>query len=338
MDDNILESEKLETDSFENNIRPQSLKEYIGQEEITSNLSVFIEASKIRNESLDHVLLYGPPGLGKTTLAHIIANELGVNLKTASGPSLEKSGDLAAVLSTLEPGDVLFIDEIHRMPKFIEEILYPAMEDFELDLVINNDGKSRNLKIDLPPFTLVGATTKAGDISAPLRDRFGIINKLQYYTEEELKEIILRTSRVLEMPIEDEAATLLAKRCRKTPRIANRLFKRVRDFALVGGYKTITYDLANRSLERLKVDEDGLDAIDIEYLTSLIEKFGGGPVGVETISTSIGEEVSTIEDVVEPFLLQEGFIKRTPRGRVALEKAYKHLKISHNQGLFDDDF
>ena len=338
MDDHILESEKLETDSFENNIRPQSLKEYIGQEEITSNLSVFIEASKIRNESLDHVLLYGPPGLGKTTLAHIIANELGVNLKTASGPSLEKSGDLAAVLSTLEPGDVLFIDEIHRMPKFIEEILYPAMEDFELDLVINNDGKSRNLKIDLPPFTLVGATTKAGDISAPLRDRFGIINKLQYYTEEELKEIILRTSRVLEMPIEDEAATLLAKRCRKTPRIANRLFKRVRDFALVGGYKTITYDLANRSLERLKVDEDGLDAIDIEYLTSLIEKFGGGPVGVETISTSIGEEVSTIEDVVEPFLLQEGFIKRTPRGRVALEKAYKHLKISHNQGLFDDDF
>lgn len=338
MDDHILESEKLETDSFENNIRPQSLKEYIGQEEITSNLSVFIEASKIRNESLDHVLLYGPPGLGKTTLAHIIANELGVNLKTASGPSLEKSGDLAAVLSTLEPGDVLFIDEIHRMPKFIEEILYPAMEDFELDLVINNDGKSRNLKIDLPPFTLVGATTRAGDISAPLRDRFGIINKLQYYTEEELKEIILRTSRVLEMPIEDEAAALLAKRCRKTPRIANRLFKRVRDFALVGGYKTITYDLANRSLERLKVDEDGLDAIDIEYLTSLIEKFGGGPVGVETISTSIGEEVSTIEDVVEPFLLQEGFIKRTPRGRVALEKAYKHLKISHNQGLFDDDF
>ena len=338
MDDHILESEKLETDSFENNIRPQSLKEYIGQEEITSNLSVFIEASKIRNESLYHVLLYGPPGLGKTTLAHIIANELGVNLKTASGPSLEKSGDLAAVLSTLEPGDVLFIDEIHRMPKFIEEILYPAMEDFELDLVINNDGKSRNLKIDLPPFTLVGATTRAGDISAPLRDRFGIINKLQYYTEDELKEIILRTSRVLEMPIEEEAAALLAKRCRKTPRIANRLFKRVRDFALVGGYKTITYDLANRSLERLKVDEDGLDAIDIEYLTSLIEKFGGGPVGVETISTSIGEEVSTIEDVVEPFLLQEGFIKRTPRGRVALEKAYKHLKISHNQGLFDDDF
>lgn len=338
MDDHILESEKLETDSFENNIRPQSLKEYIGQEEITSNLSVFIEASKIRNESLDHVLLYGPPGLGKTTLAHIIANELGVNLKTASGPSLEKSGDLAAVLSTLEPGDVLFIDEIHRMPKFVEEILYPAMEDFELDLVINNDGKSRNLKIDLPPFTLVGATTRAGDISAPLRDRFGIINKLQYYTEEELKKIILRTSCVLEMPIEEEAAVLLAKRCRKTPRIANRLFKRVRDFALVGGYKTITYDLANRSLERLKVDEDGLDAIDIEYLTSLIEKFGGGPVGVETISTSIGEEASTIEDVVEPFLLQEGFIKRTPRGRVALEKSYKHLKISHNQGLFDDDF
>ena len=338
MDNHILESEKQETDIFENNIRPQSLKEYIGQEEITSNLSVFIEASKIRNESLDHVLLYGPPGLGKTTLAHIIANELGVNLKTTSGPSLEKSGDLAAVLSTLEQGDVLFIDEIHRMPKFIEEILYPAMEDFELDLVINNDGKSRNLKIDLPHFTLVGATTRAGDISAPLRDRFGIINKLQYYSEEELQEIILRTSRVLEMPIDNDAALLLAKRCRKTPRIANRLFKRVRDFALVGGAKTITYDLANKSLERLKVDEDGLDAIDIEYLTSLIEKFGGGPVGIETISTSIGEEVSTIEDVVEPFLLQEGFIKRTPRGRMACEKAYKHLKISHNEGLFDNDF
>lgn len=333
-EENILESEALETDTYEANIRPQSLKEYVGQEEITSNLSVFIEAAKIRSESLDHVLLYGPPGLGKTTLAHIIANELGVNLKTASGPSIEKSGDLAAVLSTLEPGDVLFIDEIHRMPKFIEEILYPAMEDFEMDLVLNTDGKSRNIKIDLPPFTLVGATTRAGDIAGPLRDRFGIISKLQYYSEEELTKIVKRTSKVLEMPIDKEAARLIARRCRKTPRIANRLFKRIRDFALVSGEDEITLSLATSSLSRLKVDEYGLDSIDIEYLTSLISKFNGGPVGVETIATSIGEEVSTIEDVVEPFLLQEGFIKRTPRGRVAEEKAYDHLKIDHNGTLF----
>lgn len=333
-EEKIMDAEEQEGDQFEQNIRPQSLNEYVGQEEITSNLKVFIEASKIRNESLDHVLLYGPPGLGKTTLAHIVANELGVNIKTASGPSIEKSGDLAAVLSTLEPGDVLFVDEIHRMPKFIEEILYPAMEDFEMDLVLNSDGKSRNIKIDLPPFTLVGATTRAGDISAPLRDRFGIVSKLQYYSEDELCRIVQRTSRVLEMPIDEDAARLIAKRCRKTPRIANRLFKRVRDFALVERYEKITLELANRSLKRLKVDEYGLDSVDIEYLTSLITKFNGGPVGVETIATSIGEEVSTIEDVVEPFLLQEGFIKRTPRGRMACEKAYDHLKIDHMGSLF----
>lgn len=333
-DDKILEAEEQEIDSSLQNIRPQSLDEYVGQKEITDNLRVFIKASKIRNESLDHVLLYGPPGLGKTTLAHIIANELGVGIKTASGPSIEKSGDLAAILSTLEPGDVLFIDEIHRMPKFIEEILYPAMEDFEMDLVLNNDGKSRNIKIDLPPFTLVGATTRAGDISSPLRDRFGIISKLQYYTEDELLKIVTRTSKVLNMPIASDAARLIAKRCRKTPRIANRLFKRVRDFALVSGANKIEYDMANESLKRLKVDEYGLDSIDIEYLKSLITKFNGGPVGVETIATSIGEEVSTIEDVVEPFLLQEGFIKRTPRGRMAEEKAYDHLKIDHMTSLF----
>lgn len=333
-DDKILEAEEQEIDSNLQNIRPQSLDEYVGQKEITDNLRVFIKASKIRNESLDHVLLYGPPGLGKTTLAHIIANELGVGIKTASGPSIEKSGDLAAILSTLEPGDVLFIDEIHRMPKFIEEILYPAMEDFEMDLVLNNDGKSRNIKIDLPPFTLVGATTRAGDISSPLRDRFGIISKLQYYKEDELLKIVTRTSKVLNMPIASDAARLIAKRCRKTPRIANRLFKRVRDFALVSGANKIEYDMANESLKRLKVDEYGLDSIDIEYLKSLITKFNGGPVGVETIATSIGEEVSTIEDVVEPFLLQEGFIKRTPRGRMAEEKAYDHLKIDHMTSLF----
>jgi len=334
MEERIIDAEEQIEDTFERNIRPQHLEEYIGQTEIKENLRVFIKAALLREEPLDHVLLYGPPGLGKTTLAHIIANELGTAIKTASGPSIEKTGDLAAILSTLEPGDVLFIDEIHRMPKFIEEVLYPAMEDFEIDLVIGTEGKSRNIKIDLPPFTLVGATTRAGDISSPLRDRFGIISKLEYYKKEELKDIIKRTSRVLEMPIEDNAAEELSGRCRKTPRIANRLFKRVRDFALVEGDNCITKELAKNSLNRLKVDEYGLDAIDIEYLTSLITKFNGGPVGVETIATSIGEEVSTIEDVVEPFLLQEGFIKRTPRGRVATEKAYDHLKIDHNTSIF----
>ncbi|HCY44096.1 MAG TPA: Holliday junction branch migration DNA helicase RuvB [Firmicutes bacterium] len=325
--ENDIYNPTLKEEEFDKNIRPSSLDEYVGQSEIKENLRVFIKACMMRDEVLDHVLLYGPPGLGKTTLAHIIANELGVNIKTASGPSIEKSGDLAAILSTLEPGDVLFIDEIHRMPRYIEEILYPAMEDFELDIVVGQDGNTRNIKIDLPPFTLVGATTRAGDISSPLRDRFGIVSKLNYYTDEELKKIVLRTSRVLNMPITDDAAMELAKRSRKTPRIANRLFKRVRDFALVSGSKEITMELTTDSLRRLKVDNDGLDSIDIEYLDALIMKFNGGPVGASTIATSIGEEVTTIEDVVEPFLLQEGFIKRTPRGRVATEKSYKHLGI-----------
>lgn len=333
--ENVLDGNKVNGDEFENNIRPQRLDDYIGQTDVKENVRVFVEAAKMRDESLDHVLLYGPPGLGKTTLAHIIANELGVNIKTASGPSIEKSGDLAAVLSTLEPGDVLFIDEIHRMPRVVEEILYPAMEDFQLDIIIGSEGSTKSIKINLPPFTLVGATTRSGDLSSPLRDRFGIICKLNYYSDEELSNIVKRTSGIVGIDIDDDAALELAKRSRKTPRIANRLYKRVRDFALVGGNEKIDIEVTKNSLKRLKVDNYGLDEIDIEYLTSLIQKFNGGPVGLETIATSIGEEVTTIEDVVEPFLLQEGFIKRTRSGRIATEKSYQHLGINHTYTLFD---
>lgn len=326
MDDRIITNNFLEEDNIEN-IRPTNLSEYIGQSEVKDNIRVFIKSALIREQALDHVLLYGPPGLGKTTLAHIIANELGSNIVTVSGPSIEKSGDLASILSTLEENDVLFIDEIHRIPRFIEEILYSAMEDYSLDIVIGGDGSSRKIKIDLPPFTLVGATTRAGDLSSPLRDRFGIICRLNYYTEEELFNIAKRTSKVLETEIEDSAAIELAKRSRGTPRICNRLFKRVRDFALVEGDGIISKDIIKMSLDKLKVDKIGLDETDYNLLMSIIEKFNGGPVGIDAIASSIGEETSTIEDVYEPYLLQNGLLKRTSRGRMVTDKAYKHLGI-----------
>lgn len=330
--ESVVKSYDLFDDNvIDNTIRPETIEEYVGQNDVKENIKVFVSAAKMRNEALDHVLLYGPPGLGKTTLAFIIAHELGTNIKTANGPSIEKSGDLAAILSSLEPGDVLFIDEIHRMPRYIEEILYPAMEDFSLDIIVGSEGNSRNIKIDLPPFTLVGATTRAGDLSAPLRDRFGIVNKLQFYSVEELTDIIKRTSRVLNITIDSDAALELAKRSRGTPRIANRLFKRVRDFAMVKGDGNIDLTITEEALKRLKVDKLGLDNTDRELLLAIITKFNGGPVGVEAISSSIGEEVTTIEDVYEPFLLQNGLLKRTSRGRIATDKAYEVLGINKNK-------
>ena len=329
MKENVIKNYELVDDNIlDNTIRPECIEEYIGQKDVKENIKVFMDAAKMRNEALDHVLLYGPPGLGKTTLAFIIAHEMGTNIKTASGPSIEKSGDLAAILSSLEPGDVLFIDEIHRMPRYIEEILYPAMEDFSLDIIVGSDGNSRNIKIDLPPFTLVGATTRAGDLSSPLRDRFGIVSKLQFYTVEELTDIIKRTSRVLEMPITDDAAQELAKRSRGTPRIANRLFRRVRDFAMVKNSTEITLEITEEALDKLKVDKIGLDNTDRELLLAIINRFNGGPVGIEALSSSIGEEATTIEDVYEPFLLQIGLLKRTARGRVVTDKAYEVLGLT----------
>lgn len=316
-------------------LRPIHLNEYVGQTSLKENLRVFIHAAKARNEALDHVLLYGPPGLGKTTLAHILSHEMNTNIRITSGPSIERGGDLAAILSALEAGDVLFIDEIHRLPKVVEEVLYPAMEDYCIDIVVGKDASTRSIRLELPPFTLVGATTRAGDLTAPLRDRFGIVSKLEYYSQDELAQIVARTSRVLDTAIDFEAISEIAKRSRGTPRIANRLFRRVRDFAQVYNNNIINLAVTKMALERLKVDDLGLDEVDIRYLRGIIERFKGGPVGLDALASSISEEPMTLEDVYEPYLIQIGFVNRTARGRVVTSKAYEHLKISYNEPLFD---
>ena len=314
-------------------LRPLTLEEYVGQSQIKENLRIFITAARKRNETLDHVLVYGPPGLGKTTLAYVVANEMGGKIKLVNGPSIEKPGDLAAILSTINPGDILFIDEIHRLPRVVEEILYGAMEDFTLTLMVGRDEDARNITIDLAPFTLFGATTRPGDLSSPLRDRFGIVSRLDYYTLEELKQIVIRTSKVFEMPITDEAAEQIALRSRGTPRIANRIYRRVRDFASYLDKDIIEEDVCSKAFESLRIDSYGLDDVDTRYIRSLIKRFNGGPVGLETLASTIGEEVNNLEEVCEPYLLKLGLINKTPRGRVATEKAYQHFKID----LFSKD-
>lgn len=329
--DRLLSSESISEDiGIEQSIRPADLEHYVGQDAIKKNLKVFIRAAKQRKEPLDHVLLYGPPGLGKTTLAMIIAEEMGTSIRTTSGPALERPGDLAAVLSSLEPGDVLFIDEIHRLSRHVEEVLYPAMEDFCMDIVIGKDDTAHSVRLNLPPFTLVGATTRAGYLSPPLRDRFGVISRLQFYRPDELAQIVQRTASVLHAEIAADACDEIARRSRGTPRIANRLLKRIRDFAQVESNGVIDRKMAQESLNRLQVDEVGLDRVDHQLLEGIIRKFGGGPVGLDTLSAAIGEERHTIEDVHEPYLLQIGFIQRTPRGRMATDLAYRHFHIERS--------
>lgn len=326
MEERMVAGDVQEEDlGLEQSLRPETLKQYIGQDKVKENLQIFIQAAKMRNEPLDHVLLSGPPGLGKTTLAAIIANEMGVDFRTTSGPAIERAGDLAAILSSLEAGDVLFIDEVHRLPRVVEEVLYPAMEDYFLDIVIGTGPSARSVRIDLPPFTLVGATTRAGLLTAPLRDRFGVLSRLEYYEQKDLTSIIERTAEIFETSIQKEAAAEIALRARGTPRIANRLFRRIRDISQVKGEKTISLDITKQALAMLQVDDAGLDHIDHKLLTTIIERFNGGPVGLDTLAATVGEEPQTIEDVYEPYLMQKGFIQRTPRGRMATAQAYVHF-------------
>ncbi|MDF2951010.1 MAG: ruvB [Anaerocolumna sp.] len=329
----IITTEITEEDrKIENTLRPQMLSDYIGQKKAKENLKVYIDAAKQRNETLDHVLFYGPPGLGKTTLASIIANEMSVNMKVTSGPAIEKPGDMAAILNNLQEGDVLFVDEIHRLNRQVEELLYPAMEDYAIDIVIGKGATAKSIRLDLPKFTLVGATTRAGMLTPPLRDRFGVVNRLEFYTTEELKEIICRSAEVFRVEINEEGALELARRSRGTPRLANRLLKRVRDFAQVKYDGRITKEVADFALDILEVDKLGLDNTDREILLTMIEKFGGGPVGIETVATTIGEDAGTIEEVYEPYLVQNGLILRTPRGRVVSDLGYKHFGL-HQEKL-----